>query len=120
MRDESLDYSILVTADRLPRAGRVRIQGTSLTVDEPVVAVMAGSGTAECVPGVVLESLPNRVRTSVPVQSGESGSPVFDRTGALVGIILARGEGNQGSVLLPAARFAKQLLDAVRTHAADA
>lgn len=105
-QDTDDDIAVLTgtRSGALPRTGSIRIRAEALSPGDPVEVVHTDADSTaapQCVRGTVESVSARRVATSAGVEAGDSGSPVFDGSGQLVGIVVSRGPGNTGSFVLP-------------------
>ena len=115
--DKSLDIAELLTSDRktapLEAAGAVPAVGTSIVVVGNVYSALPYSVLSGAVAGtggqVTLKSatLGDLLTTDVAVQPGNSGGPIVDSSGRLVGMVVASDSGR--AFALPVSRFAAEV-----------
>ncbi|MBL7542168.1 MAG: trypsin-like peptidase domain-containing protein [Bdellovibrionaceae bacterium] len=85
------DFSVVELDRQVANQGAIAVTETPPKLLDPVMVLGYPSGLPlKYANGVVLESIPNAVyfRTNLDTYGGNSGSPVFNATGALEGILI--------------------------------
>lgn len=96
--DAKVDLALLATERALPRAARLRAPVLTRSGEEIVAVGFPLSGLLSAEPivttGIVsalagIRGDPTQLQISAPVQPGNSGGPVFDMNGNVVGVVVA-------------------------------
>ena len=107
-------------ADTLPAGAPVALIGFPLGGDEPTTTAAGGAPVVRPIlgAGVLRAVAPDRLELEGYGAEGASGSPIFDATGAVVGVLFGGREEAGGQVLyaVPAAAAAHLLAEIGRAH----
>jgi len=91
--DESADLALIMVTGGIPPLN----EASSAKVGEPVVAIGSPFGLEGTVTqGIISNTYSDRVQTDAAVNPGNSGGPLLNRSGEVIGVNTAKLKGSEG------------------------